>query len=83
MGRAVRFGQATAKSSAVRTENSPLHSFNAFTDYVLDARWSPVHPAVFAAVDGQGQLTIWNLNTDVEVCAVKREGTRLRRSWRR
>jgi dynein intermediate chain, cytosolic len=64
--------QATAKSNAgagVVTEHKPLHSFSGFTDYVYDARWSPVHPALFAAVDGMGMLTLWNLNVDMEVRA--------------
>lgn len=31
--------------------------------------WSPVHPAMFAAVDGMGRLDLWNLNNDTEVGA--------------
>ena len=49
------------------TEHVPLHTFSEFTDYVLDARWSPVHPALFAAVDGSGVLSLWNINVDTEV----------------
>jgi len=48
-------------------ENRPLHSFEDNSDYVYDARWSPVHPALFAAVDGMGRLDLWNLNNDTEV----------------
>jgi len=48
-------------------EHAPLHTFSEFTDYVLDARWSPVHPALFAAVDGSGVLSLWNINVDTEV----------------
>lgn len=29
--------------------------------------WSPVHPALFAAVDAGGRLDLWNLNQDTEV----------------
>lgn len=29
--------------------------------------WSPVHPALFACVDGMGRLDLWNLNNDTEV----------------
>ena len=29
--------------------------------------WSPVHPALFATVDGGGRLDLWNLNQDTEV----------------
>lgn len=33
----------------------------------MDVAWSPVHPAVFAAVDIQGKVDIWDLNTDTEI----------------
>ena len=45
----------------------PLHSFEHNFDYVYDARWSPVHPAVFATADGTGKLDLWNLNVDTEL----------------
>ncbi|XP_053478192.1 cytoplasmic dynein 1 intermediate chain 1 isoform X2 [Ictalurus furcatus] len=47
--------------------NKPLYSFEDSVDYVYDVMWSPVHPAVFATVDGIGRLDIWNLNKDKEV----------------
>lgn len=28
--------------------------------------WSPVHPAVFAAIDINGHLDLWNLNNNTE-----------------
>jgi hypothetical protein len=34
---------------------------------VYDVAWSPIHPALFAAVDGTGRLDLWNLNKDTEV----------------
>lgn len=49
--------------------NKPLYSFEDNADYVYDVMWSPVHPAMFAAVDGMGRLDLWNLNNDTEVCA--------------
>lgn len=48
--------------------NKPLYSFEDNADYVYDVMWSPVHPAIFAAVDGMGRLDLWNLNNDTEVC---------------
>jgi dynein intermediate chain len=33
---------------------------------VYDVKWSPVHPALFACVDGAGMLDLWNINTDSE-----------------
>lgn len=47
--------------------NRCLYTFESAKDYVFDAQWSPVHPAVFASGDGSGNLDIWNLNQDTDV----------------
>ncbi|XP_041038422.1 cytoplasmic dynein 1 intermediate chain 2-like, partial [Carcharodon carcharias] len=47
--------------------NKPLYSFEDSSDYVFDVMWSPIHPALFACVDGMGRLDLWNLNEDSEV----------------
>lgn len=44
-----------------------LHSFEDNSDYVYDVQWSPIHPALFASVDGDGRLDLWNLNNETEV----------------
>ncbi|XP_069120986.1 cytoplasmic dynein 1 intermediate chain 2-like isoform X18 [Argopecten irradians] len=44
-----------------------IHSFEDNSDYVYDVQWSPVHPALFASVDGMGRLDLWHLNNDTEV----------------
>lgn len=44
-----------------------LHSFEDNSDYVYDVQWSPIHPALFASVDGSGRLDLWNLNQETEV----------------
>ncbi|KAF5400359.1 Cytoplasmic dynein intermediate chain [Paragonimus heterotremus] len=49
----------------------PIYSFDESSDIVLDADWSPLHPAVFATVDCSGRLDLWNLNTDTEVPAAR------------
>ncbi len=33
----------------------------------MDVAWSPTHPSLFACVDGQGRLELWNLNQDTEL----------------
>eukprot|EP00730_Choanoeca_flexa_P013232 TRINITY_DN50_c0_g1_i1.p1 TRINITY_DN50_c0_g1~~TRINITY_DN50_c0_g1_i1.p1 ORF type:complete len:613 (+),score=132.95 TRINITY_DN50_c0_g1_i1:38-1840(+) len=48
-------------------DHRSLNVFDYFDDYVYDVQWSPVHPALFASVDGTGQLDFWNLNGDIEV----------------
>ncbi|XP_019867618.1 cytoplasmic dynein 1 intermediate chain isoform X6 [Aethina tumida] len=50
-------------------DSKPIYSFEDNGDYVLDVKWSPNHPALFAAVDGSGRLDLWNLNQDTEVPA--------------
>jgi len=35
-------------------------------DYVYDVKWSPTNPSIFAAGDGSGNLTIFDLNTSFE-----------------
>jgi len=44
-----------------------VYSFEDNGDYIYDVQWSPVHPALFATVDGMGKLDLWNLNNDTEV----------------
>ncbi|KAL9003826.1 MAG: hypothetical protein Q9188_003327 [Gyalolechia gomerana] len=36
-------------------------------DIVYDAKWSPQKPGVFSAVDGAGNLEVWDLTVDTEV----------------
>jgi WD40 repeat protein len=48
-------------------ETKPIYSFDVTGDYVYDVAWSPIHPAVFASVDGGGRLDLWNLNNDTEL----------------
>ncbi|CAH8616630.1 unnamed protein product [Heterobilharzia americana] len=53
-------------------EHKPIHTFDDYSDYVYDVCWSPVHPAVFAAVDGTGHLDVWNVNQDPEIPVARR-----------
>jgi dynein intermediate chain len=48
-------------------ESKPLYSFEVGGDYIYDVAWSPIHPSVFADVDGSGKLNLWNLNNDTEL----------------
>jgi len=44
----------------------PLLEMDCYDDYVLDAKWHPVHPACFAVADANGNLDLWDLNSDFE-----------------
>ena len=50
-------------------------SFRSARDYVYDVRWSPVHPSMFACVDGGGWLHVWDVNCDMEEPVVKMQVT--------
>ncbi|CAH8657728.1 unnamed protein product [Schistosoma curassoni] len=52
-------------------ETRLICSFEEASDYVFDAHWSPMHPAVFATVDCTGGLDLWNLNQNSEVPSVR------------
>lgn len=47
-------------------DTKPVYTFKDNSDYVMDVAWSPIHPALFAAVDGSGRLDLWNLNRETE-----------------
>lgn len=51
------------------TDSRPLLSLVDNMTYICDVRWSPAHPAVFAAGDFAGFLNVWNLNSSVKVPA--------------
>lgn len=44
----------------------PLFTFESSQEYVYDVQWSPVHPSVFACVDGDGYVDVWDINRDTE-----------------
>ncbi|CAH8613395.1 unnamed protein product [Schistosoma intercalatum] len=54
-------------------ERKPIHTFDDYSDYVYDVCWSPVHPAVFSAVDGTGNLDIWDMKQDAEIPVARRK----------
>eukprot|EP01059_Diplonema_ambulator_P006401 TRINITY_DN1611_c0_g1_i2.p1 TRINITY_DN1611_c0_g1~~TRINITY_DN1611_c0_g1_i2.p1 ORF type:complete len:616 (+),score=149.95 TRINITY_DN1611_c0_g1_i2:579-2426(+) len=57
----------TCKLWQPNKSNKPLISFDEYTDYVYDVKWSPVHPGLFASVDGSGSLSLWNLLETMEM----------------
>ena len=44
----------------------PLHTFSSSRDYVLDVRWSPTNPALFASANARGTVCLWNVNSESE-----------------
>ncbi|CAO3658598.1 unnamed protein product [Umbelopsis vinacea] len=58
--------KSISKTSTQPTTILPLNTFEQADDHVYDVKWSPSHPALFGAVDGNGKFDLWNLNADTE-----------------
>mgnify|MGYP000414926861 CR=1 FL=1 len=56
----------TVKLWNPKQQKEPLMSFEAYEEYIFDVKWSPKHPGLFAAIDGAGNLDVWNINKDLE-----------------
>lgn len=59
---AFRASTSTPTWSAI----APLVRFENQHDYVMDARWHPQHPAVFAQVDASGQLDVYHVGHSLD-----------------
>ena len=58
-----------------KQKNEVIHSFETAEDYVYDVKWNPVHATMFASVDGEGYIDIWDLQHDKEVPRVHFKAT--------
>lgn len=47
-------------------KDTPIYTFESSQEYIYDVKWSPVHPSIFASVDGDGYVDLWDINKDVE-----------------
>jgi len=54
-----------------KNATKPFYSFEDASDYIYNVKWCPTHPAIFATVDGTGNLDLWNLNEETEVPIIK------------
>eukprot|EP01088_Endostelium_zonatum_P020526 TRINITY_DN7616_c0_g1_i1.p1 TRINITY_DN7616_c0_g1~~TRINITY_DN7616_c0_g1_i1.p1 ORF type:complete len:875 (+),score=363.98 TRINITY_DN7616_c0_g1_i1:2490-5114(+) len=63
---------STSITTATNNNNNNKNKY-VFEDveYVYDVKWSPVHPAVWGSVNGAGEMSLWNINEDVESPVVK------------
>lgn len=41
-------------------------TFEDYSDYLCDVSWSPIRSSMFACVDAQGTLDIWDINSSCE-----------------
>ncbi|CAI7719156.1 cytoplasmic dynein intermediate chain, putative [Plasmodium vivax] len=51
----------SCKLLSVKDPQNPLYTFDCFDDYLMDVKWNPVHPAIFATCSSNGNIKIWNM----------------------
>lgn len=57
----------TVKLWSPAYSDAPLASFVSHSyDYMCDAKWSPVHPSLFATASSNGTLGLWNIASSLE-----------------
>lgn len=75
----------TVRLWSAKTPAYPILQIEAWEDMVYDAVWHPQQPAVFAAVDGDGNVDLWNLSTSTDGplarCESSRQTALNRCSW--
>ena len=67
----IKLWKVQSPSSNTCIHVCPLKSFEEGSDYISDVAWSPVHPAVFSAIDGSGTIYIFNLLVNPEAAVLK------------
>ena len=59
----------------------PLKVFESSQEYVFDVQWSPTHPSVFASVDADGFLDVWDINKETVKPIIHKRIEREKRSF--
>jgi dynein intermediate chain len=50
-----------------KQRKTPLLSFESAEDYIYDVCWNRSNPHLFASVDGEGFVDLWDLSKDLEI----------------
>ncbi|ANQ07000.1 Uncharacterized protein PCOAH_00014990 [Plasmodium coatneyi] len=56
----------SCKLLSVKEPQNPLYTFDCFDDYLMDVKWNPVHPAIFATCSSNGNIKVWNMCLDLD-----------------
>jgi len=51
----------TVKLWNANNTEEPIFTFESGEDAIYDVQWSPVHPCIFACVDEEGHIDIWDI----------------------
>ncbi|GAB65414.1 cytoplasmic dynein intermediate chain, partial [Plasmodium cynomolgi strain B] len=51
----------SCKLLSIKEPQNALYVFDCFDDYLMDVKWNPVHPAIFATCSSNGNIKIWNM----------------------
>ncbi|EUD64604.1 dynein intermediate chain, cytosolic [Plasmodium inui San Antonio 1] len=56
----------SCKLLSVKEPQNALYTFDCFDDYLMDAKWNPVHPAIFATCSSNGNIKVWNMCLELD-----------------
>ncbi|SCL99069.1 cytoplasmic dynein intermediate chain, putative [Plasmodium chabaudi chabaudi] len=56
----------TCKLLSIKNPENVLFTFDGFDDYIMDIKWSPVHPGIFATCTSNSKIQLWNISNDIE-----------------
>lgn len=56
----------SCKLLSIRNPNKPLSTIDSFEDYLMDVKWNPSNPGVFASCTCNGNIKLWNIAHDLE-----------------
>ncbi|CAA9987095.1 cytoplasmic dynein intermediate chain, putative [Plasmodium knowlesi strain H] len=56
----------SCKMLSVKEPHNALYTFDCFDDYLMDVKWNPVHPAIFATCSSNGNIKVWNMCLDLD-----------------
>ncbi|KJP86492.1 hypothetical protein AK88_03868 [Plasmodium fragile] len=51
----------SCKLLSIKEPQNALYTFDCFDDYLMDVKWNPVHPAIFATCSSNGNIKVWNM----------------------
>jgi dynein intermediate chain, cytosolic len=57
----------TVKLWNPKQKKEPIITFESAEDYVYDVCWNKENPSLFASVDGEGYIDLWDLSKNIEV----------------
>ncbi|CXI07610.1 cytoplasmic dynein intermediate chain, putative [Plasmodium berghei] len=56
----------SCKLLSIKNPENILFTFDGFDDYIMDVKWNPAHPGIFATCTSNSKIQLWNISNDIE-----------------